>query len=131
MIDGTSKIGGENGMGKKYGLNTILMGVIIMLLVFILIKNSPNYVVAQGDGGAFSRHVFGVVGHLEGSRESFYLVDTRQEVIMMYEYNIQGNGLGLITTRSYKYDKLLDQYGRSHFGPKVEEIKKEVRKQVN
>ena len=119
-------------MGKKYGLNTILMGVIIMLLVFVLIKNSPNYVVAQqGDGGAFAKHVFGVVGHVEGSRESFYLVDTRQEVIMMYEYNIQGNGLGLITTRSYKYDKLLDQYGRSHFGPEVEEIKKEVRKQGN
>lgn len=108
------------------------MGVIILLLVFVLIKNSPNSVVAQqGDGGASARHVFGVVGHFDGSRESFYLVDTRQEVIMMYEYNIQGNGLGLITTRSYKYDKLLDQYGRNHFGPEVEKIKKEVLKQGN
>ncbi|MCP5005164.1 MAG: hypothetical protein GY941_14695 [Planctomycetes bacterium] len=119
-------------MAKKYGPNTILMGVIIMLLVFILVKNSPNYVVAQqGDGGATAKHVFGVVGHSNGGRESFYLVDTRNEVIMMYEYNIQGNGLGLITTRSYKYDKLLNQYGRTHFGPEVNEIKKEVQKQRN
>jgi hypothetical protein len=119
-------------MIRKYGLNTILMGVIILLLVFVLIKSSPNCVVAQqGEGGGFAKHVFGIVGHFDGSRESFYLVDTRQEVIMMYEYNIQGNGLGLITTRSYKYDKLLDQYGRSHFGPKVEKIKEEVLKQVN
>ncbi len=119
-------------MVKRYGLNTVLMGVIIMLLVFVLIKNSPNDVVAQqGDGGGFAKHVFGVVGHIDSNRESFYLVDTRQEVIMMYEYNIQGNGLGLITTRSYKYDKLLDQYGRSHFGPTVEKIKNEVQKLRN
>ena len=45
---------------------------------------------------------------------------------MVYEYGIQGEGLGLITTRSYKYDKLLEQYGRSNFGPKVEKIKKEI-----
>jgi len=116
-------------MLKKHGLNTVMMGVIIMLLVLVLIKDTPKDAVAQiGDGGAFAKHVFGVVGHLEGSRESFYLVDTKQEVVMVYEYNIQGNGLGLITTRSYKYDKLLDQYGRAHFGPEVEKIRKEVEK---
>tara|TARA_B100001964_G_scaffold2463_1_gene2804 strand:+ start:126 stop:239 length:114 start_codon:yes stop_codon:yes gene_type:complete len=30
--------------------------------------------------------------------------------------------------RSYKYDKQLEQYGRSNFGPKVDKIKKEIRK---
>ena len=39
-------------MLKKYGLNTILLGVVIVLLVLVLIKTSPDYVVAQGDGGA-------------------------------------------------------------------------------
>jgi hypothetical protein len=115
-------------MVKKYGLNTMLLGVIIMLLVLILVKNSPNYVVAQGDGGAFAKHVFGVVGNQQANRESFYLVDTRQEVIMVYEYGVQGEGLGLVSTRSYKYDKLLEEYGRSHFGPQVDKIKKEIEK---
>ncbi|MDR4498482.1 MAG: hypothetical protein MRK02_11270 [Candidatus Scalindua sp.] len=119
-------------MFKKNGLNTVLMGVIILLLVLVLIKDSPKDAVAQqGDGGAFAKHVFGVVGHFDAGRESFYLVDTNQEVVMVYEYNIQGNGLGLITTRSYKYDKLLDQYGRAHFGPEVEKIRKEVEKTGN
>jgi hypothetical protein len=45
---------------------------------------------------------------------------------MVYEYGVQGEGLGLVSARSYKYDKLLEQYGRSHFGPKVEKIKKEI-----
>ena len=113
-------------MLKKSGLNTILLGAVIVLLVLVLIKTSPDYVIAQGDGGAGAKHVFAVVGGQQNNRESFYLVDTRQEVIMVYEYGVQGEGLGLVSARSYKYDKLLEQYGRSHFGPKVEQIKKEI-----
>ena len=113
-------------MLKKYGLNTILLGVVIVLLLFVLFKTSPNYVIAQGDGGAGARHVFAVVGNQQSNRESFYLVDTQQEVIMVYEYGVQGEGLGLVSTRSYKYDKLLQQYGRSNFGPKVDKIKKAI-----
>jgi hypothetical protein len=113
-------------MDKKYRLITILLGIIIALLVLVLVKNSPNYVVAQGDGGA--RHVFAVVGNKQANREPFYLVDTRQEVIMVYEYGVQGEGLGLVSTRSYKYDKQLEQYGKSHFGPKVDKIRKELEK---
>jgi len=79
-----------------------------------------------GDGGAGAKHVFAVVGSRANSREPFYLVDTRQEVIMAYEYGVQGDGLGLAPVRSYKYDKLLEQYGQSNFGPKVDKIKKET-----
>jgi len=50
------------------------------------------------------------------------------QVIMVYEYGVQGDGLGLASARSYKYDKQLEQYGRSNFGPKVDKIKKEIRK---
>jgi hypothetical protein len=117
-------------MLKKYGLNTILLGVVIVLLVLVLIKTSPDYVVAQGDGGAGAKHVFAIVGNRANNREPFYLVDTRQEVIMVYEYGVQGDGLGLASARSYKYDKLLEQYGRRIFGPNVDQIKKEIKKVV-
>ncbi len=117
-------------MLKKYGLNTILLGVVVVLLVLVLIKTPPNYVAAQGGGGAAARHVFAVVGSRQNNREPFYLVDTRQEVIMVYEYGVQGDGLGLTSARSYKYDKLLEQYGRSHFGPKVDGVKREIRKVI-
>jgi hypothetical protein len=113
-------------MLKKYGLNTVLLGVVIVLLLLVLLKTSPNYVIAQGDGGAGARHVFAVVGNQNRNRESFYLIDTKQEVIMVYEYGVQGDGLGLTSARSYKYDKLLKQYGRSSFGPKVDKIKKAI-----
>ena len=86
--------------------------------------------VGGGDGGAGAKHVFAIVGNRANNREPFYLVDTRQEVIMAYEYGVQGDGLGLVSVRSYKYDKLLEQYGRSNFGPKVDKIRKEIRKVV-
>ncbi len=113
-------------MLKKYGSNMILLGVVIVLLVLVFTKTSPDYVVAQGDGGAGAKHVFAVVGNRANNREPFYLVDTRREVIMVYEYGVQGEGLGLASVRSYKYDKQLEQYGQSSFGPKVEKIKKEL-----
>ena len=47
---------------------------------------------------------------------------------MAYEYGVQGDGLGLASVRSYKYDKLLEQYVQSNFGPKVDKIKKEIAK---
>ena len=87
-------------MLKKYGLNTILLGVVIVLLLLVLIKTSPDYVIAQSDGGAGARHVFTVVGNQQSNRESFYLADTKQEVIMVYEYGAEGDGLGLASTRS-------------------------------
>ncbi len=119
-------------MLKKYELNTVLLGVVIVLLVLVLIKTSPDYVVAQGQGGGGSgaEHVFAVVGNRANNREPFYLVDTRQEVIMVYEYGVQGDGLGLSSVRSYKHDKLLEEYGRNSFGPKVGKIKKEIRKVI-
>ncbi|MHC4268739.1 MAG: hypothetical protein ACYSWS_02845 [Planctomycetota bacterium] len=115
-------------MFNKHGLNTVLLGVAIVLLVLLLMENSTNYVAAQGDGGAGAKHVFAVVGNQQSNRESFYLVDTKQEVIMVYEYGVQGEGLGLVSVRSYKYDKLLEQYGISNFGPKVDVIKKQIEK---
>ncbi len=117
-------------MLKKYGLNTILLGVVIVLLVLVLIKTSPDYVIAQGGGGAGAKHAFAVVGNRANNREPFYLVDTKQEVIMVYEYGVQGDGLGLTSARSYKYDKLLEQYGQSNFGPKVDRVKRDIRKVI-
>ena len=47
---------------------------------------------------------------------------------MVYEYGAEVTVWGWLPqgVRSYKYDKLLKQYGRSNFGPKAEKIKKTI-----
>ena len=89
-------------MHKIYRVNTIVLIIITLLFAIMVFKNTTNYVIAQGDGSA--RHTFGVVGDRQGNREPFYLVDTEEQTIMVYEY-FQGGGLGLVAVRSYKYDK--------------------------
>lgn len=117
-------IGGQK-MKWKIGTNAILLGIIVCLLMIIILKNQTPCVNAQGDG--FARHVFGLIGQRQGNREPLYLIDTQEEVIMVYEYSVQGEGLGLVTTRSYKYDKKLEEFGRS-FGYKLDKIKEILQK---
>ena len=100
-------------------MNISLLIIIAVLLVIIILKNTPNYVIAQGDGSA--RNTFGVVGERQGNRQPFYLVDTDEQIIMVYEY-FQGGGLGLVAARNYKYDKKLQEHGRP-YGLSIEEVK--------
>jgi hypothetical protein len=106
-------------MNKIYNVNTLLLISITLLLIILIFKNTTDSVIAQGDGSA--RHVFGVVGQQLGNRQPFYLVDTEEQTIMVYEY-FQGGGLGLAAARDYKYDKKLQQHGRL-YGISIEEVK--------
>ena len=111
-------------MHKIYRVNTIVLIIITLLFAIMVFKNTTNYVIAQGDGSA--RHTFGVVGDRQGNREPFYLVDTEEQTIMVYEY-FQGGGLGLVAVRNYKYDKKLQDYGRP-YGLSIDEVKAELSK---
>ena len=113
-------------MKQKIGIHTILLSIVVVLLLAIIIfKNPIQNVNAQADGSA--RYVFGLIGSRQGNREPLYLIDTREQVIMVYENSVQGEGLGLITVRSYKYDKQLEAFGKS-FGTDVGKIKERLLK---
>ena len=113
-------------MKQKIGIHTIMLSIVVVLLIAIIIfKNPIQNVNAQADGSA--RHVFGLIGKRHGNKEPLYLIDTQEQVIMVYEYSVQGEGLGLVTVRSYKYDKQLEAFGKS-FGTDVEKIKERLLK---
>ena len=111
-------------MRKIYRTNTILLIIISLLLSILIFKNSTNYVIAQGDGNA--RRVFGLVGERQGNRQPLYLIDTEEQVIMVYEY-FQGGGLGFAAARNYKYDRKLQEHGRP-YGLSIEDVKAELSK---
>ncbi|MEP9412079.1 MAG: hypothetical protein HRF42_11920 [Candidatus Brocadia sp.] len=111
-------------MRKIYSVNTLLLVIIAFLSMILVFKDTTNHVVAQGDGNA--RHVFGVVGEKQGNRQPFYLVDTEEQTIMIYEY-FQGGGFGLVAARNYKYDKKLQEYGKI-YGLSLADVKTELSK---
>ncbi len=103
-----------------------MLGVIITLLAFIVLKEERGqFVNAQGQG--YAGHVFGLIGKKQGNREPLYIVDTQAQIILVYEYAPQGEGLGLVSARSYKHDKQLEHFGRYH-GPGVDAIQAELLK---
>ena len=111
-------------MQKIYKTHTLLLVIIALLLIMLVFKNTANYAIAQGDGNA--RHIFGVVGEKQGNRQPFYLVDTEEQTIMVYEY-FQGGGLGLMAARNYQFDKKLQEHGRA-YGLSIENVKAELLK---
>lgn len=111
-------------MHKMFSTNALFLVLLALLVMMQLFKNTTNYVIAQGDGNA--RHVFGVVGERQGNRQPFYLVDTAEQIIMVYEY-FQGGGLGLVAARNYQFDKKLQEHGKS-YGLSIENVKAELSK---
>jgi len=111
-------------MHKIFSTNTLFLLLIVLLIAVLLFKNTTNCVVAQGEGNA--QHVFGIVGERQGNKQPFYLVDTVEQTIMVYEY-FQGGGFGLVATRNYQFDKKLQQYGRI-YGLSIENVKAELSK---
>ncbi|BBO18622.1 conserved hypothetical protein [Candidatus Brocadia pituitae] len=113
-------------MHKKFSTNTLFLVIIVVLFVMLLFKNTTNYVVAQGDGNA--RHVFGVLGEGQGNRQPFFLVDTTEQTILVYEY-FQGGGLGFVAARNYQFDKKLQEYGKN-YGLAIENVKEILSKET-
>jgi len=100
-----------------------LLGVIVGMMI------NGREVVAQGDGAA--AHIVGLVGNVTGSEQPIYVIDTREQTLMVYEYGLGRSGLHLVATRSMEYDKLLPEFdirttsGRS---PAVEDVRKSAGK---
>lgn len=111
-------------MRKIYNVNTLLLIIIVLLFMILVFKDTTNHVVAQGNGDA--RYIFGVVGEKQGNRQPFYLVDTEEQTIMIYEY-FQGGGFGLVAARNYKYDRKLQEYGKT-YGLCLADVKAELSK---
>lgn len=96
-----------------------LLGVIVGMMV------NGREVVAQGDGAA--AHIVALVGDVTGSEQPIYVIDTREQTLLVYEYGLGRSGLSLVATRSMEYDKLMPEFdirttgGRS---PNVEDVRK-------
>jgi hypothetical protein len=99
-----------------------LLGVIVGMLV-----SGGREVAAQGDGTA--GHIVALTGDVSANHQPIYIVDTREQALLVYEYGLGRSGLYLVAARNFQYDKLLKEFdvrenqGRS---PLVEDVRKGV-----
>ena len=106
----------------------LMMLVAALLGVLIGMVMNGREVAAQGDGAA--AHVVALAGWLKpnSSIQTIYIVDTREQTLLVYEYNIGRGAIDLVGARTFEYDKLLTEFDLSKGGqpPKVDNVKKEV-----
>jgi len=108
-----------------------LMGVIVGLLM-----NSPSAIAASStNSGSFgpgvAGHITALAGYVESAEQPIYLIDSREEILLVYEYGLGQNGLNFIAARTFKYDKLLPEFDiRTTRGvsPSVEDVRKAKRR---
>jgi len=109
-------------------LNTVLLVTIAVLLAALLWERYEREAQAQGAGSAISTIV--LAGQVEANQQPLYLIDTRSQVILVYEYSLPGNGLAFTAARVYRYDKEVEEFMRTPDDrwPSVNDVKNQVRK---
>jgi len=110
-------------------VNTWLLVVIVGLLGIIVgMLMDGREVVAQGDGAA--AHIVGLVGEKEGNEQAVYLIDAREQTLLVYEYGLGRSGLNLVAARNFQYDKLLEDWDttKGDQPPDVETVRRSAKK---
>ena len=64
--------------------------------------------VGQGDGSA--AHLIALTGAMEDKVQTVYVVDAREQVLLVYEYGLGRGALDFVAARTFKFDKLVEEY---------------------
>jgi len=117
-------------MSGKVNLWLVALCAALIGVVVGMMMNGP-VAVAQGDGDA--QHIVALAGYADQSHneQPIYVIDTREQTLLVYEYGLGQSGLNFIAARTIKYDKLVEEYDiRQNRGvsPSIDQIKKLKRK---
>jgi hypothetical protein len=79
---------------------------------------------ARGQSEGLTQGVICVVGAESNERAPIVLVDVPDQTMVVYEYNYQSSDIELVAARTFRFDKLLEEYRND--GVTVEEVRQEV-----
>ena len=98
------------------------------MLVSDLVRPGIRYAMAQETSSV--PYMVGITGPERNSRMPLFLIDTRKEIILTYEYNSSRRTLDLVRVRTYLYDRQLEDYTNPEHagGPSVSDVRRELRK---
>ena len=117
--------------GKVNMWLAITVAVLLGILVGMMI-NGREVVAATGSSSpATAGYITALAGHVNANDQPIYIIDSREQVLLVYEYGLGQNGIKFIASRTFEYDKLLDLFdiqaerGKS---PTPDEVRNAARK---
>jgi hypothetical protein len=111
-------------------LSTALLVVVVVLLALVVLVEFRGERVAVAQSEMAAAHIIGLTGQVSATQQPIYIIDTRSQVLLVYEYRLNGQGLGLMAARSFKYDKEILEFnpmdGQLQKSPSVQEVQRQV-----
>ena len=104
-------------------MTTVLLAIVgVLLTLLIVVEMSGTGALAQQGGSTVGATMAIITGEPSPSQdEPIFVVDSRNETVCIYEYNVGTRKFGLKAARSYKYDKELREYQNDP--PTVDDVK--------
>ena len=72
----------------------------------------------------FDRYMIVVNGTWYDNEEPIFVINTREQVICVYEYNSEEDKMGLVAVRSYQWDRVIREFNNNP--PTVQSIRSTV-----
>jgi hypothetical protein len=106
------------------GRAVLLGGVLAMAVLAAAGTFAPAQ--AQGGGGQTGSATI-VVGQLDKNDIPVFLLNSAEQCLTIYEYDVRSEDLTLRVARSYRFDSQLNDYNNKK--PDVDDVEKLVKKQ--
>ena len=99
----------------RYALVAVAGAAVAVLAVSLL---APQSSLALPDGAPTAADgVFAVPAQLTSDVHGLYLIDTRNETILLYSYSPRSRNLRLLSARSFQYDRRLTNFNTDKPSP--------------
>ncbi len=110
-------------LSDRRTMTALLATNAVLLALLAIVQVSGRGVWAQAPGGAAGGATMAIiVGDPAPSQdEPIFVIDSRNETICIYEFNVGTRKFGLKAARTYKYDKELVEFMNER--PTVEDVK--------
>ena len=109
---------------------TGLVVVVAVLATLLVVGGDSHLALAQSDGGA-SSYIVGLVGPAYDNKVPVFVVDSKKQAIIVYEYHQMRRTLWLRAVRSFANDReLLDDTFPKDQATSVSDVQDLVRRQL-
>ena len=113
-----------NNTKQGWAVNVLflLVGILATLLVTQYLGGGGRKVFAQEMVGS-ADYMIALIGPARQSKIPLFLVDSKRQSIMVYDYHQDQRELRLRAVRSYRFDREIEDEEFGVKGPTVEEVK--------
>jgi hypothetical protein len=107
---------------KKTPLILVLAVLAAVAVGYLAGRGGLRPAQAQGMVGE-AQTTIAIIGPERNARLPILLIDTREQTLCIYEYDINSDSLEFTAARTYQWDKKLEKYGKGR-GASPEEVRR-------